>query len=277
MNEELTRLLEEIRIARNNDLNAPRRITDRTRIVSLIKKIQVVLLPGYYHFNNLSVEQALNELTEDLRGEISAALCFSGRSMMLTEQLTNDFLSRLPHIMRLLNTDIQAIYEGDPAAKSMAEVILCYPGFYAISIYRIAHELYSLGVPYIPRIMTEYAHEKTGIDINPGASIGEYFCIDHGTGIVIGETATIGHHVKLYQGVTIGAKSFEKDENGKFIRRERFLGTCTRSFYVGEAVKQEELKRNEVESQLSEDEKMLQNDNMWLARFNEQRVAIERG
>ena len=218
MNEELTRLLEEIRIARNNDLNAPRRITDRTRIVSLIKKIQVVLLPGYYHFNNLSVEQALNELTEDLRGEISAALCFSGRSMMLTEQLTNDFLSRLPHIMRLLNTDIQAIYEGDPAAKSMAEVILCYPGFYAISIYRIAHELYSLGVPYIPRIMTEYAHEKTGIDINPGASIGEYFCIDHGTGIVIGETATIGHHVKLYQGVTIGAKSFEKDENGNPVK-----------------------------------------------------------
>ena len=218
MNEELTRLLEEIRIARNNDLTAPRRITDRTRIVSLIKKIQVVLLPGYYHFNNLSVEQALNELTEDLRGEISAALCFSGRSMMLTEQLTNDFLSRLPHIMRLLNTDIQAIYEGDPAAKSMAEVILCYPGFYAISIYRIAHELYSLGVPYIPRIMTEYAHEKTGIDINPGASIGEYFCIDHGTGIVIGETATIGHHVKLYQGVTIGAKSFEKDENGNPVK-----------------------------------------------------------
>ena len=218
MNEELTRLLEEIRIARNNDLNAPRRITDRTRIVSLIKKIQVVLLPGYYHFNNLSVEQALNELTEDLRGEISAALCFSGRSMMLTEQLTNDFLSRLPHIIRLLNTDIQAIYEGDPAAKSMAEVILCYPGFYAISIYRIAHELYSLGVPYIPRIMTEYAHEKTGIDINPGASIGEYFCIDHGTGIVIGETATIGHHVKLYQGVTIGAKSFEKDENGNPVK-----------------------------------------------------------
>ena len=218
MNEELRRLLEEIRVTRNNDLNAPRRITDRTKIVSLIKKTQVVLLPGYYHFNNLSVEQALTELAEDLKGEISAALCFSGRSMMLTEQLSSDFLARLPHIMRMLNTDIQAIYEGDPAAKSMAEVILCYPGFYAVSIYRIAHELYSLGVPYIPRIMTEYAHEKTGIDINPGARIGEYFCIDHGTGIVIGETATIGHHVKLYQGVTIGAKSFEKDENGNPVK-----------------------------------------------------------
>lgn len=218
MNDELKQILEEIRTARNNDLNAPRRIADRTRIVSLIKKIQVVLLPGYYHYNNLMVEQAMEELAEDLKGEMSAALCFSGRNMMLAESLSEKFLKRLPYIMNVLNTDIQAIYEGDPAAKSMAEVILCYPGFYAISIYRIAHELYSLEVPYIPRIMTEYAHEKTGIDINPGATIGEYFCIDHGTGIVIGETARIGHHVKLYQGVTIGAKSFEKDANGNPVK-----------------------------------------------------------
>lgn len=218
MNDELKQILEEIRTARNNDLNAPRRIADRTRIVSLIKKIQVVLLPGYYHYNNLTVEQAMEELAEDLKGEMSAALCFSGRNMMLAEPLAEKFLKRLPYIMNVLNTDIQAIYEGDPAAKSMAEVILCYPGFYAISIYRIAHELYSLEVPYIPRIMTEYAHEKTGIDINPGATIGEYFCIDHGTGIVIGETARIGHHVKLYQGVTIGAKSFEKDANGNPVK-----------------------------------------------------------
>ncbi len=216
--DDLTKLLEEIRVARNNDLNVPRRITDRTKIVSLIKKTQVVLLPGYYHYNGLSVEQALQELRDDLQGEMSAALCFSGRNMMKSEELTTQFLQNLPKVMRMLNTDIQAIYEGDPAAKSFAEVILCYPGFYAISIYRIAHELYQLGVPYIPRIMTEYAHEKTGIDINPGASIGEYFCIDHGTGIVIGETAVIGHHVKLYQGVTIGAKSFEKDENGNPVK-----------------------------------------------------------
>ena len=213
-----TQLLEEIRIARNNDLNAPRRIADRTRTVSLIKMTQVVLLPGYYHYNNLTPESALEQLAEDMKSEMTAALCFSGRNMMLAEELTREFLNRLPKIMRILNTDIQAIYEGDPAAKSKAEVILCYPGFYAISIYRIAHELYSIGVPYIPRIMTEYAHEKTGIDINPGATIGEYFCIDHGTGIVIGETAAIGHHVKLYQGVTIGAKSFEKDENGNPVK-----------------------------------------------------------
>lgn len=218
MIEDTEKLLEEIRVARNNDLNAPRRITDRTRIVSLIKKTQVVLLPGYYHYNNLSVEQAFAELSEELKGEMMAALCFSGRNMMLAESLSDEFLMRLPKIMKILNTDIQAIYEGDPAAKSMAEVILCYPGFYAISIYRIAHELNDLGVPYIPRIMTEYAHEKTGIDINPGATIDEYFCIDHGTGIVIGETATIGHHVKLYQGVTIGAKSFEKDAQGNPVK-----------------------------------------------------------
>ena len=218
MTPDLNEILKQVRLARNNDLNAPRRISDRTRIVSLIKKTQVVLLPGYYHYNNLTVEQALSELAEDLRGELSAALCFSGKNMLMGEKLTNQFLLRLPRIMELLNTDIQAIYEGDPAAKSYAEVILCYPGFYAVSIYRIAHELYALGVPYIPRIMTEYAHEKTGIDINPGASIGEYFCIDHGTGIVIGETAVIGHHVKLYQGVTIGAKSFEKDAAGNPVK-----------------------------------------------------------
>ncbi len=218
MDEKLSRIMEEIRHARKNDLNAPKRISDRTRVVSLIKKTQVVLLPGYYHYNDLSAEQALVELQADLKGELSAALCFSGKNMMKAEEITDRFLERLGHIMRMLDTDIQAIYEGDPAAKSRAEVILCYPGFYAISIYRIAHELFELGAPYIPRIMTEYAHEKTGIDINPGAKIGEYFCIDHGTGIVIGETAVIGNHVKLYQGVTIGAKSFEKDEEGNPVK-----------------------------------------------------------
>ena len=115
----------------------------------------------------------------------------------------------------------------DPAAKSREEVILSYPGFYAISIFRIAHELYLLGIPYLPRMMTEFAHEKTGIDIHAGATIGDYFFIDHGTGIVIGETTVIGEHVKLYQGVTLGAKSFELDENGnpvKGIKRHPNIG-----------------------------------------------------
>ncbi|MBR7165105.1 MAG: serine acetyltransferase, partial [Clostridia bacterium] len=131
---------------------------------------------------------------------------------------TEAFLARLPHIKGLLLKDIEALYQGDPAAKSREEVLLCYPGFYAISIYRLAHELYTLKIPLLPRIMTEYAHEKTGVDIHAGATIGEYFFIDHGTGIVVGETCVIGDHVKLYQGVTLGAKSFELDENGNPIK-----------------------------------------------------------
>ena len=119
----------------------------------------------------------------------------------------------------MLLKDVEALYEGDPAAVSREEVMICYPGFYAISIYRLAHELQLLEAPLIPRIMTEFAHEKTGIDIHPGATIGEYFFIDHGTGIVIGETTTIGNHVKLYQGVTLGARSFELDENGNPVKK----------------------------------------------------------
>ena len=123
--------------------------------------------------------------------------------------------------------DVQAIYEGDPAARAPEEGILSYPGFYAISIYRIAHEFYKLKIPYIARLMTEYAHEKTGVDIHAGATIGSHFCIDHGTGIVIGETTTIGDHVKIYQGVTLGARSFELDGDGnpiKGIKRHPDIG-----------------------------------------------------
>lgn len=121
------------------------------------------------------------------------------------------FFSGIPDLYQTLNTDITAILEGDPAAKSEFEVIRAYPGFYAISFYRVAHALLQLDIPLIPRILTEYAHSKTGIDIHPGAVIGEYLYIDHGTGIVIGETTQIGHHVKLYQGVTLGALSVEKN------------------------------------------------------------------
>lgn len=128
----------------------------------------------------------------------------------LVNSISNDFSSKLPSIIRSLDMDAEAIYKGDPAAGSTDEVILAYPGFYAITIYRIAHELFLLGVPVIPRILSEYAHEKTGIDIHPGAEIGERFCIDHGTGIVIGETTIIGDDVKIYQGVTLGALSVDK-------------------------------------------------------------------
>ncbi len=127
------------------------------------------------------------------------------------DERVKGFVEALPELYRLLNTDVQAIMAGDPAAKSEFEIIRAYPGFNAISFYRIAHLLLELGIPLIPRILTEYAHSKTGIDIHPAAEIGEYFFIDHGTGIVIGETAHIGNHVKLYQGVTLGALSVEKD------------------------------------------------------------------
>ncbi len=119
-------------------------------------------------------------------------------------------LATIPEMYRILNTDIDAIFEGDPASRSKFEIIRAYPGFYAISFYRIAHALFDLDIPLLPRILTEYAHSKTGIDIHPAAEIGEHFCIDHGTGIVIGETSVIGNHVKLYQGVTLGALSVDK-------------------------------------------------------------------
>jgi serine O-acetyltransferase len=141
--------------------------------------------------------------------------------------VVKEFLAELPSVAVALVKDVRAAYEGDPAAKSEEEIMIAYPAYEAISTYRLAHILYKLEVPLIPRIMTEYAHQKTGIDIHPGAAIGDYFFIDHGTGVVIGETCTIGHHVKIYQGVTLGAKSFELDENGnpiKGIKRHPDIG-----------------------------------------------------
>ena len=124
-----------------------------------------------------------------------------------SKEITIEFFRRIPKIREYLDTDLEAFFDGDPAAENRDEIILCYPGFYAITVYRMAHELYDLKVPMLPRIMTEYAHTQTGIDINPGATIGKYFFIDHGTGIVIGETTQIGDHAKIYQGVTLGALS----------------------------------------------------------------------
>jgi serine O-acetyltransferase len=128
------------------------------------------------------------------------------------------FLERIPELRARLATDVQAAYDGDPACKSLDEVIFCYPGLEAITVYRLAHVLYELKIPFIPRMMTEWAHSRTGIDIHPGANIGNFFFIDHGTGVVIGETTDIGEHVKLYQGVTLGALSFKTDEEGNLVR-----------------------------------------------------------
>ena len=205
---------------------------DLRRIVELAR---AVIFPGY--FGNSTVNSRtlpyhigvnIEQLFEQLTGQILAALCLAddnGDTSCCTDALREDaarkaadFISALPRLRALLATDVEAAYNGDPAARSFGEVISCYPCIRAISNYRIAHELLVLGVPLIPRIITEMAHSETGIDIHPGAQIGSYFTIDHGTGVVIGETCIIGDNVKLYQGVTLGAKSFPLDKDGNPIK-----------------------------------------------------------
>lgn len=154
------------------------------------------------------MQQAFRKLSGELEIMMSSTTaCKEFNRSALAEK----FFNRVPEIYRLLNTDIEAIVAGDPAAHSAFEVVRAYPGFYALCFYRIAHELHQLKIPMLPRILTEMAHSRTGIDIHPAATIGEYFCIDHGTGIVIGETANIGNNVKIYQGVTLGALSVRKE------------------------------------------------------------------
>ena len=160
------------------------------------------------------------EAAEDL----SACAIAAGNSTDEAERLAFGFLQKIPHIRELLSGDVQAEFDGDPAATSTGEVVLCYPGLYAISVYRIAHELYLMKIPLLPRIMSEHAHSLTGIDIHPGATIGHHFFIDHGTGIVVGETAHIGDYVKLYQGVTIGALSTREGQHLRGIRRHPTIG-----------------------------------------------------
>lgn len=158
-------------------------------------------------------EQEFENLIASLKKELERILRHNpnkGQGNPL--QITEKFFNQLPVLFEQLQKDITAMFDGDPAAKSRSEVIRTYPGFYAIAAYRMAHELHVLGVQGIPRIITEHAHSKTGIDIHPGATIGDYFCIDHGTGLVIGETTVIGDHVKLYQGVTLGALSVNKED-----------------------------------------------------------------
>ena len=206
---------------------------DRQEVVKVIHELQALLFPLVYRreYPNMADETLLSQALYRLRDQLAAALRFrmeAGEDAeAAAEEICAAFAERLPEVKRLLLLDVEALYEGDPAAVSREEVMISYPGFRAITIFRIAHELYLLKAPLIPRIMTEYAHERTGIDIHPGATVGEYFFIDHGTGIVVGETTTIGDHVKLYQGVTLGAKSFELDENGnpvKNIKRHPDIG-----------------------------------------------------
>ncbi|MBR4312172.1 MAG: serine acetyltransferase [Bacteroidaceae bacterium] len=196
------------------------------RLNEVIGLCRAILFPGYFGHSGVSshtiayhtgvnVESLFYKLTE----QIQAGLCFDEEQESAdAAAIASQFIERLPHLRRLLATDVVAAYEGDPAATSYGEVISCYPAIRAISNYRIAHELHLLGVPLIPRIITEMAHSETGVDIHPAATIGSHFTIDHGTGVVIGATSILGNHVKLYQGVTLGAKSFPLDEQGNPIK-----------------------------------------------------------
>jgi len=188
-------------------------IPDREVIYSIIDDLHRITFPGYFGTEKYLSKEAFAEgmlvsLYEKLKCQIKIILADGEKA----ESLTVEFLEQIPKVQKLLADDAEAQLQGDPAASSKNEVILAYPGLYAIFVYRYAHILYELKVPMIPRIMSEYAHGKTGIDINPGATIGEHFFIDHGTGVVIGETAVIGNGVKIYQGVTIGALSTRKGQ-----------------------------------------------------------------
>ena len=194
------------------------RLPNRDVVIGIIQNLQKVFFPAYFGGTAVSqvtaqtyVEFLLGDIISALREQVELAFSNTITDPAALESRTDEactaFIRGLPKIQSMLMKDVKANYDGDPAAGSKEEVIFSYPGLYAIFVYRVAHELYESGVPLIPRIMTEYAHGATGIDINPGATIGEYFFIDHGTGIVIGETTIIGNHVKLYQGVTLGALS----------------------------------------------------------------------
>ncbi len=187
------------------------RFPPTSSIARLMTKVMLVLFPEQTKKHYQTIE-GLQEAFVQIEADLQTLLC-SMQSHLPQDAavIAKGFMAQLPEIYRLLNTDIQAIMAGDPAAKMEYEVIRAYPGFYAITFYRLAHVLHQLAVPLLPRILTEYAHSKTGIDIHPGASIGEYFYIDHGTGIVIGESCEIGKRVKIYQGVTLGALSVSKD------------------------------------------------------------------
>jgi len=207
-------------------------------VVAAIQDLKDILYPGYrrregLHIGNVTyhVGDLIDGLHDTLTTQIARALQHEARGERGIDPCTDKadyaaqgqriaiaFLQQIPELRRQLALDVQAAYDGDPACKNLDEVILCYPGLEAVTVYRLAHELHVLGVPFIPRMMTEWTHNVTGIDIHPGAKIGHHFFIDHGTGVVVGETCDIGNHVKLYQGVTLGALSFPTDANGKLIR-----------------------------------------------------------
>ncbi len=207
-------------------------LPDKTRIIAVTEQLRSVMFPGYFDTpssknNEYAAGYKLTKISDELMTQMTSAFSVNHEqeeANALAMEAVCRFVTRLPDVQRVLETDTQALYNGDPAASSRVDVIFSYPGLFAITVYRLAHELYDLNVPLIPRMMTEYAHSVTGIDINAGARIGSYFFIDHGTGIVIGETTIIGDYVKLYQGVTLGALSTRKGQLLSGIKRHPTLG-----------------------------------------------------
>ncbi|NCD25794.1 MAG: serine acetyltransferase [Deltaproteobacteria bacterium] len=203
-------------------------------LTEVVERLRSILFPGFFKETYITpqnmayfVGSKLEKVRRELTQQVERGFCFAcekdPRSCSVecterAERLANEFLRTLPRVRHLLATDVQAAFAGDPAAKNPGETIFCYPSILAGTNYRLAHELHALGVPLIPRIITEMAHSATGIDIHPGATIGESFFIDHGTGTVIGETCVIGKNVRLYQGVTLGAKSFPKEDDGRLVK-----------------------------------------------------------
>ena len=204
---------------------------ERSVVIDFIRELKTVMFPGYFGRDTMLETEAVhyvgdkvNHLYDVLKEQVKIALTYEGTLEGETldgraEEVCDIFFGALPGVQRTLLTDIQAGFDGDPAAHSKEEIIFSYPGLFAIYVYRIAHILYKEKIPFIPRVMSEYAHGRTGIDINPGAEIGEYFFIDHGTGVVIGETTKIGDHVKLYQGVTLGALSTRDGQQLSGVKR----------------------------------------------------------
>lgn len=238
MGEQLTPLVDKIVASYNADERTRHLdrqfLPSRREVVDIIHLLLELAYPGYYGRQNLNqhnvrfhVGELLPKLSEKLFQQIHQSLCHESESAGMADsppcdkkarRIVMDFLDRIPAIREVLAGDVQAAYDGDPAASNTDEVIMAYPGVLAVSVFRFAHELHAMSVPLIPRIMTEWAHTMTGVDIHPGARIGRNFFIDHATGVVIGETADIGDNVKIYQGVTLGALSFPKDERGRLIR-----------------------------------------------------------
>lgn len=208
-------ILEDYRHGRSIDKLNPFSHPDKQVVIEMIGKLLRIVYPGYGRDKNYRIYNArhnLSMLIEDVMYNLNKQIALvlsqtmpDQEAAQKAEELSLEFFRAIPGIRAVAQTDVEAFYEGDPAAYSTDEIIYCYPGLFAITVYRLAHVLYTLKVPMLPRIMTEHAHSITGIDINPGATIGNYFFIDHGTGIVVGETTIIGDHVKVYQGVTLGA------------------------------------------------------------------------